>query len=379
MGAFSPGPCIRDYLPTRLPLQSVHQSLFKALIGAKQSVRTKRMNVESEPVSADATQFENLSPDTVIDCIESLGFHCDGRLLALNSYENRVYRIGIEEDQPIVAKFYRPQRWSRAAILEEHKYAAELADADVPVVSPLVLNNETLFERDGYQLAVYALPGGRIPEMDNPAQLQIIGRFIAKLHLVGENGRFNDRGSIDMQTLGLSPARRLLENHRLPPELEPAYSSLIEDLSQKIGAAFNTSESQSIRLHGDFHPGNILWRDDTPHIVDLDDCRNGPAVQDLWLFLSGDKNYQLARLNDLLDGYRMFRPFNQGELRLVEALRTLRIIHYAAWLDQRRDEQAFRQAFPWLGGARFWDDHLLHLKEQSAALDEPPLQLQQYH
>ncbi len=320
--------------------------------------------------------FAQLSPDVIIDAIESQpDLLCDGRLLALNSYENRVYRVGIEDAQPLIAKFYRPQRWSREQILEEHAFAIELASHDIPVVAPVATaDGRTLRESNGFEFALYPVKGGRTPELDNPEQLQLIGRFIARLHLVAESGTFIHRPRLDTETLGTRSASYLIDGDRLPLELRAAYKSLTTDLLDKVEARFDSYRGvREIRLHGDFHPGNILWRDDKPHIVDLDDARTGPAVQDLWLFLSGDRFYQQDRLADLLDGYTMFRQFDPAELGLIEALRTLRIIHYASWLDQRREEPAFQQAFPWLASARYWDDHILALKEQSSALDEPVL------
>jgi len=330
----------------------------------------------TESEGKDSYGFENLSPETILDAIESdPGLLTDGRLLALNSYENRVYRVGIEDGAPLVAKFYRPDRWTKEQILEEHSFATELADSEIPVVTAVADNDgQTLRKSHGFFFALYPMRGGRSPELDNPAQLEIIGRFIGRIHKLAETKEFQHRPSIDTATLGHQSANYLLDNDRLPIDLADAYESLVIDLLEKVDMQISKySNSATIRLHGDFHPGNILWRDDTPHIVDLDDARTGPSVQDVWLFLSGDRQYQQARLADLLEGYTQFREFDPTELGLIEALRTLRMIHYAAWLDVRREEPAFQQAFPWLNSPRYWDDHILELKEQSSALDESPL------
>lgn len=319
--------------------------------------------------------FEQLGPDAILDAVESGGLLCDGRTLALNSYENRVYRVGIEEATPVVAKFYRPARWTDEAIREEHVFAAELAEAEIPVVAPLRdEEGNTLRFHGPYRFALFPLRGGRAPELDNPGQLEVIGRFVARLHLLGEQRTFKHRPQLSVQRLGEESADYLLNSPHLPRELQASYRAISEDLLAAVKSRFaSRPDIAQFRIHGDLHPGNLLWRDETPHIVDLDDCCNGPAIQDLWMFLSGDRQYRNERLGDLLCGYEEFREFDTRELALIEPLRALRQMYYAAWLARRWDDPAFQLAFPWFASARFWDDHILALREQRAAMDEPDL------
>ena len=326
--------------------------------------------------SDDSTlAYAELQPDDILTTMEELGYRCDGRFLALNSYENRVYQIGIEDQQPVVTKFYRPGRWSDAAILEEHSFSAELADADIPVVAPLALHGQTLHQRGNFRLSVSLCKGGRAPDLDNKDLLRQLGRLVARMHLLGETRSFEHRPSLDIESYGYSSCDYLLEEEFVPIELEDAYKSIVEHLFENIDACFaRAGNVRDIRLHGDFHPGNVLVAGDRLHIVDLDDARTGPAAQDLWMFLSGDRNEQTPQLATLLDGYQEFRDFDARELNLIEALRTLRIMHYSAWLARRWGDPAFKMAFPWFNTHRYWDEHILTLREQAALMEEPPLE-----
>lgn len=323
---------------------------------------------------AAALAFAELQPDDVLDALEALGFDCDGRLLTLNSYENRVYQVGIEAAAPVVAKFYRPARWDDAAILEEHSFASELAALDVPVVPPLVIDGRTLHRHEHFRLSVSRCHGGRAPDLDNHDLLRQLGRLVARIHLHGETAAFEARPALDIESFGYASADYLLDNDFIPLELVPAYEGSTELLFDGVENSFDMAAGvQTLRLHGDFHPGNVLVQEDRLHIVDLDDARTGPAIQDLWMFLSGDRHEQTPQLATLLKGYEEFRRFDGAELNLIEALRTLRIMHYAAWLARRWDDPAFKIAFPWFNTPRYWDSHVLDLREQVALMQEQPL------
>lgn len=320
--------------------------------------------------------YANLGPDQILDAIEQTGYVCDGRIFALNSYENRVYQIGIQDAEPIIVKFYRPARWSDEAILEEHRFTIELAQQEIPAIAPIPDQTGTTLHHAGhFRFALYPRRGGRPPELDNPEQLIQLGRFIGRIHNVGASRPFRQRPEISIQSLGSAACDYLLGNGFIPVDLEASYRTTCEDLIVRIRHCFERAgEFRRIRLHGDCHHGNILWRDGTPYILDFDDACTGPAVQDLWMLLSGDRPYMTARLGDLLEGYSGFRDFDASELHLVEALRTLRIMNYAAWLARRWDDPAFPRAFPYFNSTHYWQDHILTLREQAALMDEPPLE-----
>jgi Ser/Thr protein kinase RdoA (MazF antagonist) len=324
----------------------------------------------------DATTppYASLTPDTILDALESVGLRGDGRLLALNSYENRVYLVNLEDASPVVAKFYRPLRWTDAQILEEHAFVAELAEREIPAIAPMTLDRRTLHRFEGFRFAVYPKCGGRTPELDDPATLEWMGRFIGRLHAIGAIAPFATRPTLDIATFGDEPRAFLLAHDFVPPDLLEAYRTVSEMALSGVRHCFaRAGDVALLRLHGDCHAGNVLWTQDGPHFVDFDDARMGPAVQDLWMLLSGDRAAMTRQLSDVMAGYEDFHDFDPRELHLVEALRTLRLIHYAAWIARRWDDPAFPAAFPWFNTPRYWQDRILELREQIAAMDEPPL------
>jgi Ser/Thr protein kinase RdoA (MazF antagonist) len=318
--------------------------------------------------------YAALTPDRALDALDSTGLRADGRLLALNSYENRVYQMGVDAAPPVVVKFYRPGRWSDAAILEEHAYTAELAEREIPVVAPLRLDGATLHRHAGFRFAVYPKQGGRMPEFDRADTLQWMGRFLGRIHAVGAQRDFAWRPALDIESFGFASRDFLRDGNWLPADLAAAWESVVDHALASVANCYARAGAvRAIRLHGDCHAGNVLWTVDGPHFVDFDDSRMGPAVQDLWMLLSGEREAQQAQLDGILAGYDAFMAFDPRELHLVEALRTLRLIHYAAWLARRWDDPAFPAAFPWFNTQQYWQARILELREQIALMDEPPL------
>lgn len=324
-----------------------------------------------------STPYANLTPVVVLDAIEAAGFAVTGSLLALNSYENRVYQVGLNDGGFVVAKFYRPGRWDTATIQEEHDFSRELAAAEIPVVAPLANPaGETLHHHAGYAYAVFPRQGGRPPELDDPEHLRWLGRFLGRIHAVGATRRFAHRPALTLQRFGHDALAFLLESGMVPAELEHNFRLAAGGLLQQVADRFEAmGPVRQLRLHGDCHPGNILWTEHGPHFVDLDDCMTGPAVQDLWMLLSGDRPDMQRQLGLLLEGYRAFFDFDPLELPLIEPLRALRLLHYSAWLAARWHDPAFPLAFPWFNTPRYWEDQLNTLREQAERLTEPALDL----
>ncbi len=331
--------------------------------------------------------YEPLTPDLVLDALASVGLAGDGRLMALSSYENRVYQVHLESPvgsdelagDMVVAKFYRPGRWSDAQIAEEHAFAAELMAAEIPVIGALELRGQTVHHFGGFSFSVSPSRGGRRPELDKPEVLEWIGRFLARIHTVGSARPFVQRPALNLQTFGHAPRDVLLAGDYLPLDMASRWHKAFEAAMAVAQAVFESvGEVQALRLHGDCHPGNILWTPEGlpgagPHFVDLDDARTGPAVQDLWMLLSGERAQCLQQLGALVDGYEEFREFDRRELALIEPLRTLRLVHYSAWLAQRWHDPIFPINFPWFGSSDYWKGQVNMLEEQTEAMQEPPL------
>jgi Ser/Thr protein kinase RdoA (MazF antagonist) len=316
--------------------------------------------------------FSGLTPDLILDAIESQGILVESGLLALNSYENRVYQFVAEDKKRYVAKFYRPQRWSQAQIQEEHDFSIELASHEIPVVAPLVINKQSLHVYDDFYFALFPSVGGRQFEVDNLNQVEWMGRFIGRIHSVAKSANFVHRPIINVDDYLITPLQELQNSPLIPSGLQQAFFTILQQVAD-LALSLYTS-TNNIRLHGDCHPGNILWRDG-PTFVDLDDCRSGPAIQDLWMMLSGDRQQQFIQMDTLIEAYEEFCDFDTTQLALIEPLRAMRMVHYMAWLARRWQDPAFPQAFPWFADGKYWEQQILGLKEQLSALQEPPLAL----
>ena len=343
--------------------------------------------ISEQPEHSSFHAYEPLTPDVVLDALASVGLAGDGRLMALSSYENRVYQIHLEASvgkasaagDLVVAKFYRPDRWTDAQIIEEHDFANELMAAEVPVIGPLTLHSHTLHHFNGFSFSVSPSRGGRRPELENFDVLEWIGRFLARIHTVGSAKTFTHRPALNLQTFGFASREVLLAGQYLPLDMESRWLKAFDEAMQTAAGVFeNVTDLKNIRLHGDCHPGNILWTPEGlpgagPHFVDLDDARTGPAVQDLWMLLSGDRAQCTRQLGALVDGYEEFREFDRRELALIEPLRTLRLIHYSAWLAQRWHDPIFPINFPWFGSSDYWKGQVDMLEDQTEAMQESPL------
>ncbi|MGH8777496.1 serine/threonine protein kinase [Paraburkholderia sp.] len=325
-----------------------------------------------------AVPFARLTPERALDAVdgvlETVGVRTDGRMLPLNSYENRVYQIGVEDSPPVIVKFYRPERWTDEAILEEHAFVADLVEREIPAVPARAFDGRTLHEFEGFRFSIFERRGGRAPDLDRSDTLEWLGRFIGRIHAVGRTQRYTARPTLDIDTFGREPREYLLTHDFVPDNVRTAWTTVVDLALEGVEHAFERAgDVQPLRMHGDCHPSNVLWTDAGPHFVDFDDSRMGPAVQDLWLLLPGDRQEASRALADLLAGYEDFCEFEPRELHLIEALRTLRLIHYSAWLARRWNDPAFPAAFPWFNSQRYWEDRVLELREQIGAMQEGPL------
>jgi Ser/Thr protein kinase RdoA (MazF antagonist) len=335
-----------------------------------ESIGSIESDIEQDQENPDESFFQ-LTPDQVLDAIESVGLEPQAALLGLNSYENRVYQFRDYDEKKYVVKFYRPNRWSNAEILEEHEFTLQLADSEIPVIPPLLLTQEsrqqTLLNFNGFRFAIFECKGGRAPELEDKKTLEWIGRFIGRIHTIGESKPFQHRPELSINSFAETSAHYLLNQHFIPSHILPAYQAITEQLIDICHERFEKlGQFDSIRLHGDCHPSNVLWTDDGPHFVDFDDARMGPAVQDLWMLINDANDKELW--NNLLLGYEDFMEFDDRQFKTVEPLRTIRMIHYSAWLAKRWRDPSFKHNFPWFNTDRYWEEHILSLKEQLSVI-----------
>lgn len=320
------------------------------------------------------TSFDALLPDDIVNSLGDCGWSCDGRIQALASYENRVYQIGLSDrPEPVVAKFYRPERWTDEQILEEFEFTDELAELELPVLTPLSSpEGPVLCHKLGFRFAVYPHARGHAPYLDDAHALAQIGRLIARIHNIGQKHTFDYRETMSFTHRAVDSALFIVEGNWVPDDLRDAYEAIVEDLLGAIDDSLDHDVLADGRIHGDMHVGNLLWDAGSPSVLDFDDACNGPAMQDLWMFLSGNPDEMQRNLDALAEGYEMFRPFPSTMLNQVEALRAMRILYHTAWLARRWKDPAFPRAFPWFNTQKFWQEHILTLKEQLALLRDPP-------
>lgn len=319
--------------------------------------------------------YDQLTPERVLDAVESVGLLSDFRVIALNSYENRVYQVGIEEQQPVIAKFYRPQRWTVAQIQEEHDFTLALQALELPIIAPLSFNGQTLHQFDDFYFALFPRQGGHAPELSDLDNLYTLGRTLGRIHRLGATTNFQHRPELNLQRFGIESVAYLPENQFIPESLMANYQQATDALLLRLAELEQAYSVTPIRVHGDCHSGNILWRDEALHFVDFDDTCMAPAIQDIWMLLSGERHEQIQQLSEVLEGYEEFMPFNMVELNLLEYFRTLRILNYSAWLAKRWDDPAFPKAFTWFNTERYWAEHIVELREQLNALNADPLNL----
>ncbi len=328
--------------------------------------------------------YDQLTPDTVLNAIDSIlvpqGSFTSGHQLALNSYENRVYQIGIEKEgldeiSSVIVKFYRPKRWCDETILQEHAFTLAAQEDELPVIAPLVIDGKTLFEFEGFRFALFPKQGGQSGQIENLDDFEQMGRLLGRLHQTANCVESHARPTMTPLTFAKQSLDFLLNHDFIEPELIPAYESVSRDLIDILEQRWDMYEPRLKLTHGDLHAGNLIWHQKMPYMLDLDDCALAPRIQDIWMLLHGERDEMQAQVAAIARGYELFLPFPADELPLIEVLRSMRLMHYSAWLAKRWDDPAFKMAFPWFGTARYWSEQVLNLREQMALLQEPPLQL----
>ena len=322
--------------------------------------------------------FLELTPERILDAVEEFGVRATGRVLQLNSMENRVYEVEIEvEDDQVetrhdrfrVAKFYRPQRWSKEQILDEHAFLLDLVERDIPVIAPIQNENgDTLKTIADIHCALFPKSGGRIPQEFTDEELERMGRLIARLHFVGAARPATARIQLSPQTYGIENLEKIISLGFLPNEYFNTYSNLVKTLSQTISPWFDGIEM--LRIHGDLHLANILWDDAGPKLVDFDDMLVGPPIQDLWLIVPGRDEESRRQFRVMINAYQELRAFDRKSLRLVEPLRALRMIHFSAWIAKRWEDPAFKRIFPGFGSNAYWSEQIGDLQDQLSVIRE---------